>query len=804
MKKLIPIAVMLAVVVCCFAVFTTADETDEGLVAYYELSADLTDSVGSADGSLVYTPITNTDEVTETATFTDGALTIAEGSAYGVKLPVTGINGDFTVVVTISIDEDSPEWWGPVVWIGGTEQDSQNFIGLFARGSMVLQSNDPDWHYYSIDGVAFECPTGEVTYMIVYEDDTVYYYIDGVYMGSQDGMTNPWNEDDCAIYLAANYWGDPNTAASYSDLYVYSYALTTPEVERITETPTDNDLPTSYYAAYIDDGNGSWGGDENTTADKAWDGDTSTFYDSANGSDVYTGVQLTEATALSYVGVYPRDGYAYRLRFAEIQGSTDGKTWVTLYTIGAEEYAEGEWTYYAITDETAYTYYRLLTPNTNCNPAEIKLYSPSYGALVSSYTFDSDLTDSVGSADGSLVYTPITNTAEVTETATFTDGALTIAEGSAYGVKLPVTGINGDFTVVVTISIDEDSPEWWGPVVWIGGTEQDSQNFIGLFARGSMVLQSNDPDWHYYSIDGVAFECPTGEVTYMIVYEDDTVYYYIDGVYMGSQDGMTNPWNEDDCAIYLAANYWGDPNTAASYSELSVYSYALTTPEVERITETPTDNEVSSSYYEAYVDDGDGSWGSDEATTADKAWDGDTTTYYDSNSGTDAYTGVQLTEATAVTYVGVYPRDGYAYRLRFAEIQGSTDGETWVTLYTIGAEEYAEGEWTYYAITDETAYTYYRLLTPSTNCNPAEIVLYSAAESTETDDTTAADDTTTADDTTAASTSNVSLTTDDYAAYLDDGAGCWDAANGATNTADKAWDGDTSTFYDCLNGSGGY
>ncbi|MCD7943697.1 MAG: hypothetical protein LUH43_02195, partial [Clostridia bacterium] len=68
MKKLIPIAVMLAVVVCCFAVFTTADETDEGLVAYYELSADLTDSVGSADGSLVYTPITNTAEVTETAT----------------------------------------------------------------------------------------------------------------------------------------------------------------------------------------------------------------------------------------------------------------------------------------------------------------------------------------------------------------------------------------------------------------------------------------------------------------------------------------------------------------------------------------------------------------------------------------------------------------------------------------------------------------------------------------------------------------------------------------------------------------
>ncbi|MCD7711540.1 MAG: discoidin domain-containing protein, partial [Firmicutes bacterium] len=404
MKKLIPIAVMLAVVVCCFAVFTTADETDEGLVAYYELSADLTDSVGDADGEIVYHNITTTDADVSayTAAFEDGSLVIESASEYGIKLPVTGINGDFTVVVTLSIDsETSGSWWSPLLFIGSTDQETQNYIAVIPGDHLDLRVN-PNW--LQVDGNVYTLPSDEVTVTIVYDNGTVYYYVDGVYMGSCTDELNPWDTDGCAIYLAANAWGDTNTAASYSELSVYSYALTTPEVERITETPTDSEISSSCYAAYVDDGNGSWGGDEATAADKAWDGDISTFYDSANGSDVYTGVQLTEATALSYVGIYPRDGYSFRLRFAEIQGSADGKTWVTLYTIGADEYAEGEWTYYAITDETAYTYYRLLTPNTNCNPAEIKLYSPSYGALLSSYTFDSDLTDSVGDADGEIVY----------------------------------------------------------------------------------------------------------------------------------------------------------------------------------------------------------------------------------------------------------------------------------------------------------------------------------------------------------------------------------------------------------------
>ncbi|MCD8002841.1 MAG: discoidin domain-containing protein [Clostridia bacterium] len=132
-------------------------------------------------------------------------------------------------------------------------------------------------------------------------------------------------------------------------------------------------------ATVIDDGNGSWSsdgsGDPNTVASMAFDGDTSTYYDSASGENAYVGVQLAEATAIEGFAIYPRAGYAYRLEGALIQGSTDNETWVTLYTIAADEYTEGEWTVYEITDTTAYTYYRLLTPSTNCNPAEIVLYS---------------------------------------------------------------------------------------------------------------------------------------------------------------------------------------------------------------------------------------------------------------------------------------------------------------------------------------------------------------------------------------------------------------------------------------------
>ncbi|MCD8004011.1 MAG: leucine-rich repeat domain-containing protein, partial [Clostridia bacterium] len=136
--------------------------------------------------------------------------------------------------------------------------------------------------------------------------------------------------------------------------------------------------------------------------------------------------------------------------------------------------------------------------------------------------------------------------------------------------------------------------------------------------------------------------------------------------------------------------------------------------------------------YAAYIDDGNGAWTDDETdgdATADKAWDGDASTYYDCAVGNDGYTGVQLNEATAIVAVGIYARSGYPERLVGSLIQGSTDGETWVTLYimTDDDETTAESGEVVCAIYDTTAYTYYRFYSSEEGyCNVAEIVLYTS------------------------------------------------------------------------------
>ncbi|MCD7944912.1 MAG: discoidin domain-containing protein [Clostridia bacterium] len=423
MKRIFALIVAVAMI-ATLCVFTSAEEVTDGLVAHYALSSDLTDSVGSADGSVIYKNVTDTTtEGSSEVTYSDGALVIADGSDVGVKFPVSGITSDFTVSVTVEVLASSRGWASPFIWIGGTDQSTENWIGIwtgFDNGSWIdVGSNDADGHRVGVESGISEAPMSATTFTLVVESNVAYYYVNGALVGQSNGtgaytsgtwitsgysdfssavMPNPWSADDCAIYIAANAWGDANVNATYSDLYVYNRALTSTEVATLCgvevssgttsgdDTTAADDTTTAAAstsnvevdltnATVIDDGGGSWGSDSATVASMAFDGDTSTFYDSNSGENAYVGVQLAEATAIQGFAVYPRAGYAYRLEGALIQGSTDNETWVTLYTIAADEYTEGEWTVYEITDTTAYTYYRLLTPSTNCNPAEIVLYS---------------------------------------------------------------------------------------------------------------------------------------------------------------------------------------------------------------------------------------------------------------------------------------------------------------------------------------------------------------------------------------------------------------------------------------------
>ncbi|MCD7944126.1 MAG: leucine-rich repeat protein, partial [Clostridia bacterium] len=744
-----------------------ADETATDYSDYIIANISFASADDLSGGGATATPVGDgmTYDDGESVTMTDGESYFTVAKDDGTAL-LEGLTE-----VTISFDANTT---GDTSWaFEVTSEESHSFgaehyIGCLINTSVLVERYSNEVSYRPAAAQASTTNNTWVHYDCVFFDDgCTAVYIDGELASmveETDGfdltLANCIGEDSVFRVGKANWVSGEFFSGSLKNLVVYSTAI----YEHTDDSSdTSDDISVSgtevTINTVIDDGNGTWAYSEDATSDHVFDGDTSTFYDGAI-ADAWVGCTI-DSTVISTVALYARDDqYYYRMDGAEIQGSNDGETWTTLYTISEEENAQGEWVVCEITDTTAYTYLRVYGCDYG-NVAEMKIYT-AYAVtdgLVAYYALSEDLTDSVGSADGSLVYTPITNTAEVTETATYTDGALTIAEGSTYGVKFPVSGITSDFTVSVTIEVLASSRGWASPFIWIGGTDQSTENWIGLwtgfYSDSWVAVGSNDSEGHRLGVNGTVSSFPASEATYTIVVESNVAYLYINGVYVGQSNGtngfteiwgteyddittstMPNPWSADDCAIYIAANAWGDANVNATYSDLYVYNRALTADEVAEIATSAANYVDTSNWtalttddYAAYIDDGNGSWDSNEATTAEKAWDGDTSTYYDCENGSGGYTGVQLTTATAIEAVSVTARSGFAYRLEGALIQGSTDGTTWVDLYTLTDEDAAaaaSGE-VVCAIYDTTAYTYYRFYSSDEGyCNVAEVVLYTS------------------------------------------------------------------------------
>ena len=78
-------------------------------------------------------------------------------------------------------------------------------------------------------------------------------------------------------------------------------------------------------------------------------------------------------------------------------------------------------------------------------------------------------------------------------------------------------------------------------------------------------------------------------------------------------------------------------------------------------------------------------WGESE-NTFEKAWDGDTTTFFDPlEPGVQCHSGVKLSEEYILTEIRIHPRDGFLDRFEGATIQGSNDGENWTSIFVAGA-----------------------------------------------------------------------------------------------------------------------
>ncbi|MCD7748400.1 MAG: discoidin domain-containing protein [Firmicutes bacterium] len=363
------------------------------------------------------------------------------------------------------------------------------------------------------------------------------------------------------------------------------------------------------------------------------------------------------------------------------------------------------------------------------------------------------------------------------ESVTMTDGASYFTVAKDDGTAL-LEGLTE-----VTISFDANTT---GDLSWAfevtsetEHTAATEEHYIGCLISGGnvQVERYNNTEGRPDAASGsttndtwVHYDC--------IFYADGCTAVYVDGELVSivaQSDGfdlsLANCIGEDS-TFYVGYAAWGE-YFSGSLKNLVVYSTAIyehtddSTENLDGIGISGTEISIIS-----VIDDGNGTYEDSEDTTSDHVFDGDTSTYYD-GAVEDAWVGCTF-DSTVISTVLVYARTDLYERMSEAEIQGSNDGESWTTLYTITEEENAEGQWIVCDITDTTAYTYLRIY----GCgygNVAEMKLYAA-----TDDSAGY---------TLVSGAEVSILS-----VIDDGNGPWD--DDTERTSDHVFDGDTSTFYD--------
>lgn len=134
------------------------------------------------------------------------------------------------------------------------------------------------------------------------------------------------------------------------------------------------------------------------------------------------------------------------------------------------------------------------------------------------------------------------------------------------------------------------------------------------------------------------------------------------------------------------------------------------------------------------------SYSGTENDNYEKAWDGNSHTFYDPSHAatTDCYTGMIMEEPYILTEIRLLPREGWLDRYKGAEIQGSVDGDEWVTIYV---SKKVASDWRFFKIqprqfdTDpEEAFTMFRYVNLETHGDIGEIELYGYPVSSLVDD----------------------------------------------------------------------
>ncbi|MFC1504864.1 carbohydrate binding domain-containing protein, partial [Spirochaetota bacterium] len=165
----------------------------------------------------------------------------------------------------------------------------------------------------------------------------------------------------------------------------------------------------------------------------------------------------------------------------------------------------------------------------------------------------------------------------------------------------------------------------------------------------------------------------------------------------------------------------------------------------------------------------------------DKVFDGDTATFFDCMDPTGGYAGMQVAQAAVVTRIRFYPRlPQFPFRMNGGKFQGSTDGSSYTDLHVIN--ENPAAAWNEVMITGAAAYTYLRYIGPvDSYCNVAEIEFFGVIDTEPTNTPPPGEE---------------GLLSGTVFGHGD----AWAAGS----EYDKAFDGDTATYFDCADPSGGY
>ncbi|MFC1504057.1 PKD domain-containing protein [Spirochaetota bacterium] len=275
---------------------------------------------------------------------------------------------------------------------------------------------------------------------------------------------------------------------------------------------------------------------------------------------------------------------------------------------------------------------------------------------------------------------------------------------------------------------------------------------------------------------------------------------YVD-LYVISSDPAAG-WNEvtiNDPNGYRYLRYVGSVGGFCNVTEIEFYGKDAATPTptptpapTQTPTLTPTDPGVEKKLSGSIYGYGD-AWAA--GREYDKAFDGDTSTFFDCALASGGYTGIHLAEAAAVTKIRFYPRlvPNFAARMQNGKFQGSDDGSFYTDIYII--YDIPAAGWNEVTLPGS-SYTHLRYIGPTdAYCNVAEIEFYGIGGAVDPTDTPTPDPTNTPTPV-PTFTPTFTPTDDPGASKLTGTLFGYGTPFTAGSEYDKVFDGNTSSFFD--------